>query len=210
MTAQKHTRKPRSKKPPIEAEVVEVSKRGKRSARKEVRVIRPPVPPADVRVRAQAEIDRQTRIKKRPLTVREAKLIMGVAAGKTKRQAAKDAGYTGSDEVVSVTASQVLNKPNVKEAMQDALAQAGVTIQGIARVVADGMKAEKVFIIGDGESAMADVQPDHNIRLRAGGMAAKFLGLDDSEKQPGSQTIIFNQNNVVAQRFIKPIEQGGQ
>lgn len=210
MTKQKTTRKPRSKKPPIEAEVIEVSKRKKQAKNKEIKVIRPPVPPQDVRIRAQAEIDRQTRIKKRPLTVREAKLIMGVAAGKTKRQAAKDAGYTGSDEVVSVTASQVLNKPNVKEAMQTALEQAGVTIEGIAEVVADGMKANRVFIIGDGDQAMADIQPDHNIRLRAGAMAAKFLGLDDSEKPNGPSTIIFNQNNTISQRFIKPIEQGGQ
>lgn len=120
--------------------------------------------------------------KKKSITIRERKLIEGVIAGKTKRQAAIDAGYQGkTPEVISVAASNVLKKSNVQDALQEALEAHGLTPYKIVAVVADGMKADKVVITGKDEEAFADVVPDHSIRLKAAGMAAQFMGIGKHE-----------------------------
>lgn len=144
---------------------------------------------------SQKIIDDMQRRKKRPLKPKEAKLIKGIVAGKTRRKAARDAGITGSDEVVSVTASRMLSNVNVKEALQQALLDAGVGLEDVAQVVADGMKATKLVIVGNGEDAMADLQPDHSIRLNAGKMAAKYLRAEDPDPLPqGGNTFNFINN----------------
>lgn len=125
---------------------------------------------------------------KQPLTIKEKKLVKGVAAGKTKRQAARDAGYVGSDEVVSVTASQTLSKPNVKEALELTLVKHGITLDAAVAPIADALKADKVHIVGNGDQAMAEIVPDHSIRLKASGMALNLMG---ANKQEGSININF-------------------
>ena len=141
---------------------------------------------------SQELIDRQQRRLKKSLTVTEAKIIKGIVAGKKRREAARAAGITGSDEVVSATTSRMLNKVNVKESLQLALAEAGVDVSGVAEVIAEGMKADKVVIVGSGDDAMADVMPDHSIRLRAGQMAAKYLGAEEKEEDPNPTGNTFN------------------
>lgn len=186
------------KKAPIDAEIIKDTPKKKRSTKKQPKIIRAAMPAPEVIVEVQHEIDKQQRIKRRKLTIKEVSLIRGVIAGKTKRQAAMDAGYSGTPEVVSVTASKVLSKANVQEAMQQALAKHNLTPDRLAGVVADALGATKVMIIGNGEDAMADVQPDHAIRLRAADMAGKFMGVgktDEDESKNGSTTIIFNQQN---------------
>ncbi len=157
------------------------------------------------RLLTQDLLDRYQKKVNRPLTVKEAMLIKGVVAGKTKRQAAKDAGYAGSDTVVSVTASQVLNKPNVKAAMQAALEQAGVTVEGVAVIIADGMKAERTVISGVGDNAIIEKTPDHNVRIAAGKMAAKYLGVEDKDDDGSKGTNIFNffnNNNFNSKSYV--------
>lgn len=124
----------------------------------------------------------------KPITVREAKLVKGVVQGKTKRQAAIDAGYTGSPETVSVRASNVLKKDNVQEALQKALEKHDLTPDRIMAVVSDGMNATKVNIVrdpmGGEDSAFAEETPDHSIRLKAASMAAQFSGLNKQDQIP--------------------------
>lgn len=112
------------------------------------------------------------------LTVKETKLVKGVAQGKTRRQAAKDAGYSGTDETVSVVASQTLNKPNVKEQLHKELEKQGITVEAIVKPIADGLKAEKVSVVGNGDQAMAEITPDHNIRIKSSQIASKWMGID--------------------------------
>lgn len=128
--------------------------------------------------------------RRKPLqnTVRERKFVEGIAKGKTKRQAAKDAGYTGSPETLSVTASQTLKKPSVQQALADAFERHGITIDAATKPIADGLKADKVHIVGNGEQAMAEVVPDHSVRLKAAGMAFNLMGVG---KQTGDVTINF-------------------
>jgi hypothetical protein len=119
--------------------------------------------------------------KKPKLTIKQAKFVKGVASGISKREAAKLAGYSGSPETLSVTASEVLKKPNVQEALAIALEKHGLSPDSVVSVVKDGMSATKVNIIrdplGGEDSAFAEETPDHSIRLKAAGMAAQFMGI---------------------------------
>lgn len=136
--------------------------------------------------------------KKKPtLTAKEAQIVKAkveaVKNGKTQREIAKELYPNASQAAAEVEVSKNLNKPNVQEAMQIALAKYDLTPDRIAGVVSDGMSAQKVVIVGNGEEAFADVQPDHSIRLKAAGMAAKFMGADKSEG--GGDTYNFTQVN---------------
>jgi phage terminase small subunit len=123
-------------------------------------------------------------------TVKEIKLVDGIARGKTKRQAGVDAGYTGSLETVQVTVSQTLKKPSVQELLAKALERHGINVDAALKPIADGLTAEKVSIVGNGEQAMAEVTPDHAIRLKASGMALNLMGIS---RPAGDVTINFVQ-----------------
>lgn len=127
------------------------------------------------------------------ITIKEAKLIKGVALGKTKRQAAYDAGYTGTPETVSVTASEVLKKPNVQEALELALSKYDITPDRTVQRVSEALDAEKVSIVGNGDQAMAEVTPDYTTRLSAVKIANNLMGI--SQKQEANTTNNFIQIN---------------
>ncbi|HJP81433.1 MAG TPA: hypothetical protein VJ841_03515 [Candidatus Saccharimonadales bacterium] len=142
----------------------------------------------------QSAIDKASRAKKRSLTIREARLIRGVVAGKTKRQAARDAGYTGSNETVSVTASRVLSKANVQEALAKAMDHHGITIEKIIAPVAKALDAKVTYNL-DGIQVKTD-QDDLEMQLKGHDRAMKILTLNKSDdKDSGGNTIIFNQQN---------------
>jgi phage terminase small subunit len=84
----------------------------------------------------------KVKVPKPKTTIKQSKLVQGIVAGKTKRQAAADAGYSGSPETLSVTASEVLKKPNVQEALQAELARQGITLEQIIAPVAKALKAK--------------------------------------------------------------------
>lgn len=92
----------------------------------------------------------------------------------------------------SVSMSRELKKANVQEALQSALEKHNLTPDRIMGVVDDAMGAEKTVIIGNGEQAMADVIPDHSIRLKAAGMAANFMGIGKNNE--GGASIHFHQH----------------
>ena len=79
----------------------------------------------------------------RELTVKERKLVKGIAEGKTKKQAAIDAKY--SPRSAGSIASETLRKPDVQAALVKALDNAGVTDERIAEVITDGLKANRVI-----------------------------------------------------------------
>ena len=108
------------------------------------------------------------------LTVKEAKLVKGIAEGKKKYKAAVDAGY--SPNSAGVIASETLRKPNIQEALQAELARQGITLEKIIKPIKDGLEAEKVHIVGNGDQAMAEITPDHSIRLKSSQMAQTLLG----------------------------------
>lgn len=127
------------------------------------------------------------RLGKDGITVKQRKLIIGVASGKTGRQAAKDAGYTGSPETLSVTASQELKNPNVVRAMDAALDKAGASLDKSAQVIAAAHKATTVKVFNDPERGITYATPlvDHNTRMKAAELNMKARGLMQSNEGSG-------------------------
>lgn len=123
------------------------------------------------------------------LTVKQAKFVKAKVEGKSGTQAYMEAYGTKNKATAAVEASKTLNKPNIQEAFQQAMAAQGITIEKIVKPIADGLEAEKVHIVGNGDQAMAEVVPDHSIRLKASGMAQNILGL----KSEGGATTNFIQ-----------------
>lgn len=114
------------------------------------------------------------------LTVKEAKLVKAKAEGKTVLEAANEAEYlpNAKDETRRVEATRTLQKPHVKEALHAEMAKQGIDIASIVKPVKDGLVAEKVSIVGNGDQAMAEVTPDHSTRLKAVQIASKWMGVD--------------------------------
>lgn len=129
--------------------------------------------------------------KKPKLTVKEAKLVKGIAQGKKKYKAAVDAGY--SPNSAGVIASETLRKPNVQEALQAEMAKQGITLEKIIKPIKDGLEAEKVHIVGNGDQAMAEITPDHATRLKSSQMAQTILGAN--KNNDGGTTNNFIQIN---------------
>lgn len=76
------------------------------------------------------------------LTVKQAQLVKGIVAGKTKKQAAVDAGY--SERAAGSAASEALRIPKVQQAFERALKKAGLTDEKLAGVLKDGLEANRV------------------------------------------------------------------
>lgn len=121
------------------------------------------------------------------LTAKQRGLIKGIAAGKTNRQAALDAGYGGgvNPESASAQASQALNKPNVMSALEAALDRAGATLEKSAEVIAKAHAAEKTVVTKLGD--VVEIGPDHATRLRAAELNGKFRKLLTSGPEEGGQ-----------------------
>ena len=121
------------------------------------------------------------------LTAKEAKLVAGIVSGKTKKQAAKDAGYAGDGAGLSVNTSKVLKRPNVQEALQAEFIKQNITLGRIVKPISDALDASK--IVTSPTEPDKEV-PDHGIRLKASGMAAQFLGIN--KNQEGGASIHFH------------------
>lgn len=117
------------------------------------------------------------------LTVREAKLVKGIAAGKSQTQAAKDAGY--SSKSAHVIASNALKKVNVQEALHAALEKHGITLDQAIAPIGKALTATKVQITGQGDQAFAELVEDIDLQLKGSDRALKLMGVTNS-----------NENNV--------------
>lgn len=134
-------------------------------------------------------------MQKHKLTVKEAKLAQAKAKGLTHDKAWDEAGYSqNSSKATKVANTQkILSKPNVQEAFQQAMAAQGITIEKIVKPIADGLEAEKVHIVGNGDQAMAEITPDHSIRLKASDMAQKLMGVK-ANQEGGGVNVHFHQH----------------
>lgn len=120
--------------------------------------------------------------KLRPLTTKQAKFVKAKAQGLTGVEAAKQAYGVVDYNTAAVIASQNLNKLNINEAVQAEMAKQGITLEAIIAPLKDALTAEKVHIVGNGEQAMADVVPDHSVRLKAVSIASQFMGVGKSNE----------------------------
>ena len=117
------------------------------------------------------------------LTVKEQKLVKGIAQGKSQTQAAKDAGY--SHRSATVIASEALTKPNVKEALAIALERNGITLDKALAPIGKALTATKVEIHGQGDDAFAEVVEDIDLQLKGSDRALKLMNIGQNKEGGG-------------------------
>lgn len=125
------------------------------------------------------------------LTVKEAKLVKATVAGKNQTEAGLYADSNRTPESARVWANETLQKATVQEAIQQAMADQGITPEKIVKPIADGLTAEKVSIVGNGDQAMAEITPDHGTRIKSAQIAAQWMGMN--AKGEGGSTYNFTQ-----------------
>lgn len=126
--------------------------------------------------------------KQKKLTIKEAKLVKNVALGKTKRESAQLAGYSGSPETLSVTASEVLKKPKVQDALQVELEKQGIGIEQIIAPVTKALNAKVKFRTEAG--SIETDEDDLEMQLKGHDRAMKIVTL--GQKQDNQ----FNADNI--------------
>lgn len=119
--------------------------------------------------------------KKPRLTVKETKLIQGIAQGKPKRVAALEAGYGSTIESASAIATKTLAKVNVQEALHEALVKHGITLDQAIAPIGKALTATKILISGQGDQAFAEVVEDIELQLKGSDRALKLMGVSNPE-----------------------------
>lgn len=132
--------------------------------------------------------------KKPKLTIKQAKFVKAKSEGKTGVQAAMEAYDTTNYSTANAIAVENLQKPSIQEAVQHEMARQGIDLESIVKPIADGLVAEKVSIVGNGEAAMAEITPDHSIRLKSSAMAQQLIGLNKGSE--GGVNVHFHQHQA--------------
>ena len=113
------------------------------------------------------------RHKCRKLSVRQARYLAGVTAGKTAVQSAREAGY--SESYALARSYAIKNHPLVQSELTKALEEKGITLVDIVKPIVDGLKATLTTVV-DGAVMLKSQFPDHKTRLAASDRAVKLLG----------------------------------
>lgn len=121
-----------------------------------------------------ANSQRQPNTKTSKITVKETKLVNGIAKGKSKRQAGIDAGYGGKPETVSVHVSHALRKESVQQALQDAFVKHGIDIDSAVAPIGKGLKALKM------NEFTGEVTEDLKTQMQASDRALKLMGINQN------------------------------
>lgn len=137
--------------------------------------------------------------KKGTLTLKEAKLVKAKAKGMTNADAYSAAGYAmpANKQSASINASKVLARPNVQEVLQAALERHNLTPDRVASVVSEGMDAEKF------NEFTGEIRADHSTRLKAAGMAAKFMKLEGTEEKPTTHVWVRGDATFNANKYME-------
>ena len=121
------------------------------------------------------------------LTVKQTKFVKEYVKNDGNGTKAALASYDTKDyETANAIAVENLQKPSIKQAIEQALEKHEITMDAAVKPIADGLKASREIEI-NGE--VVATQPDHSIRLKASSMALKLMG---AEKQEGGNTFNFN------------------
>jgi hypothetical protein len=115
------------------------------------------------------------------LSPKEKKYTQAILEGKTKVEAGLVAGAK-TPQAASKYADRMSKNVQIQGVIADKLAELDITPGTIIQVYADAIQAVKVVIIGNGEDAFADVQPDHNTRMRAAEKLSELLGMKHTHK----------------------------
>lgn len=119
------------------------------------------------------------------LTAKQAKLVKGLAQGKTKTQAGIDAGY--SEKSVGPIVNETLRNPNVQDALKDLMDRMGLGDEQLLQTLKEGLKADRVISAIAGHEANGGTTdfievPDHFIRQKFLDTAFKLRGSYAAQK----------------------------
>lgn len=118
-----------------------------------------------------------TRPQTKPLTVKERKLVELKALGKDHITAHDKAGYSKNMKPTTkqVEVSRTLNKPHVKNALQQALQKHEITLDNALQPISKGLRAIKQ------NEFTGEVTDDIALQLKASDRALKLLGVQNTE-----------------------------
>lgn len=135
----------------------------------------------------------------KPLTVKETKLVKGIAQGKPRRIAARDAGYGTTLESAAAIASKTLTKVNVQEALQRELRKQGITLEQAIAPISKALKAKKVVQI-EGDFFETEVE-DLDMQIKGSDRALKLMGVTGQSEGNNIQTNFVQIINQKADKY---------
>ena len=106
---------------------------------------------------------------------RELRFAQGFLAGKTKVQAARDAGY--SESTALKKSWKFIERPHLQSIVTEALENLGVTPEKIVQPLLDGLKANIVVKHSETQAAKVTDLPDLEMRLRTVDRIVSLYGL---------------------------------
>lgn len=126
------------------------------------------------------------------VTIKQKKFVKAyIANDGNGTKAALEAYNTVDEKTASVIASENLEKPNIKLAIEQALIKHDITIEKATKPIADGLVATRKIGFGDN----AEYEIDHSTRLKASGMALKLMGAEKQSEIPQNANFIQVNNN---------------
>lgn len=164
-------------------------------------VVQPKQSDSDV---TRSMIDNAKHEIRRPLKPRDIKFIQA----KVKKpdipdyQAAMIATGADNMNLASTQANRMLKNVTLREALDEALYRAGLSMDNVAEVIVEATKATKTVQVGK-KLVVTDV-PDHSVRLNA--IKAVGTMLADRSDAGGSGTVNFN---FGTQNFVKEAKMTG-
>jgi hypothetical protein len=114
------------------------------------------------------------RANRHTLDERERRFVKGVAAGKSRIQAAKDAGYAQS--TAEKKSYAILQRPLVKSALTEAMVRIGMTHEMMVQPLKDALTATRSYVDPKSGLLVETQVPDHKMRLEASRDAVALLG----------------------------------
>ena len=133
------------------------------------------------------------------MTAKQQKLAQGIAEGKHRVDAARDAGY----KFPEVSAYNALDSATAQEHLNRLMDKQGLSEQKLLKPLKDGLAANRVISAGEGTIET----PDHAIRLKSSEIGWKLRGklLNQNNQNFAGPTQIVTVHNYRPQ----PIETNG-
>lgn len=130
--------------------------------------------------------------KNRNLSTKQKKIVAGHIAGKKNKDLALEVYPDSNPKTAQENISRELAKPEIQDAISQALYDNGITYDKAVKPIADALTATDKH--GD---------PAHAIRLSAASKALELLGLNTSDGSRGKAiNILNNTNEIELQRLL--------
>ena len=131
------------------------------------------------------------------MNVKETKFVEEKLKGKSNTESAINAGF--SKRSAYNQGSRMMRKDEIKAQIQSPIQKVlitnKITAKKLIQPYLDALQANKTIVMGKDEDSFVDIQPDHNIRMKAADKLLKLSGLED---QKNAQPILNNQELIKA------------